>query len=88
MVTPVAIESIGWQYYIVYGTVAACIPVTVYFFYPETMGRNLEEIELMFRESPSVRGTVRFAKSRPIATPGEFLSGKNEKVKHAEMDDV
>ena len=65
MVTPVALDSIGWQYYIVYAVIAACVPVSVYFFFPETMGRNLEEIELIFKESPSVFSTVKFAKNRP-----------------------
>lgn len=72
MVTPVAIDSIGWRYYIVYASIAACIPMTVYFLFPETMGRNLEEIDLMFRQSPSVWSTVRFAKKRPVAMPQEF----------------
>ncbi|KAL7624577.1 hypothetical protein AAE478_006144 [Parahypoxylon ruwenzoriense] len=72
MVTPVAIYTIGWQYYIVFAVVAACIPVSVYFLFPETMGRNLEEIDLMFKQSPSVWDTVRFAETRPIAMPQEF----------------
>jgi hypothetical protein len=29
------------------------------------MGRTLEEIDLIFRESPSALGTVRYAKRRP-----------------------
>ncbi|KAH8879050.1 general substrate transporter [Thozetella sp. PMI_491] len=69
MVTPVAINTIGWGYYIVFAAIGACIPLSVYFFFPETMGRNLEEIDMLFRESPSVMATVRFAKTRRIATP-------------------
>ncbi|GKT40645.1 sugar transporter STL1 [Colletotrichum spaethianum] len=76
MVTPVALNTIGWQYYIVYAVISACIPVSVYFLFPETMGRNLEEIELLFKESPSVFATVKFAKNRPIAMPQEFESDK------------
>lgn len=78
MVTPVAINSIGYQYYIVFAVIAACIPVSVYFLFPETMGRNLEEIDLMFRESPSVWATVKFAKNRPVAMPHEFRDGKDK----------
>lgn len=81
MVTPVAINSIGYQYYIVYAVIAACIPVSVYFLFPETMGRNLEEIDLMFRESPSVWATVKTAKVRPIGLPQEFA---DEKLKDEE----
>ncbi|GME28242.1 Sugar transporter [Neofusicoccum parvum] len=82
MVTPVALANIAWRYYIVYAVIGACIPITVYFFYPETMGRNLEELDLMFRESPSVLATVRFAKKRPIAMPQEFAIEKKGGVEH------
>lgn len=78
MVTPVALNSIHWQYYIVYAVIAACIPVTVYFLFPETMGRNLEEIDLMFRQSPSMWATVKFAKNRPIGMPQEFDTEKTK----------
>lgn len=86
MVTPVAINTIGWQYYIVFGVVAALIPVSVYFLFPETMGRNLEEIELLFKDSPSMWSTVRFAKNRPIAMPQEFMAAK-DKADHLEATD-
>lgn len=86
MVTPVAINTIGWQYYIVFAVISACIPVSVYFLFPETMGRNLEEIELLFKDSPSMWSTVKFAKTRPIAMPQEFVGGK-EKSDHIEGDD-
>ncbi|KAK6851188.1 hypothetical protein PG987_000822 [Apiospora arundinis] len=69
MVTPVAINTIGWQYYIVFAVISACIPVTVFFLFPETMGRNLEEIDMMFKDSPSIWATVQFARNRPIAMP-------------------
>lgn len=88
MVTPVAINNIGYQYYIVYAVIGACIPITAYFLYPETMGRNLEEIELLFRDSPSVWSTVKFAKNRPIAMPQEFISEKDHKAEHAEEEDA
>lgn len=86
MVTPVALNTIGWQYYIVYAVISACIPVSVYFLYPETMGRNLEEIDMLFRESPSVFATVRFAKNRPVAMPQEFETEKpGEKAQYVEQ---
>lgn len=80
MITPVAIETIGWQYYIVFAVIGFCIPVSIYLFYPETMGRNLEEIDMMFRDSPSIWATVKFAKTRPIGMPTEFVQDKS---KHA-----
>lgn len=84
MVTPVAINTIGGRFYIVFACIGACIPLTVYFFFPETMGRNLEEIDMMFKDSPSIRGTVKFAKTRPIAMPQEFIDEPKSSAAHAE----
>lgn len=84
MVTPVAINTIGYQYYIVFAVIAACIPISVVLFFPETMGRNLEEIDLMFKDSPSIWATVRFAKNRPVAMPQEYVGKQSEKSKHLE----
>ncbi|KAL3466994.1 putative sugar transporter [Aspergillus heterothallicus] len=76
MITPVAIDTIGYKYYIVYTCIGACIPLSIYFLYPETMGRSLEEIDLIFRESPSALATVRYAKRRPHLPVTEQLSHK------------
>ncbi|KAI1498603.1 general substrate transporter [Biscogniauxia marginata] len=84
MVTPVAINTIGWQYYIVFAVIAACVPLSVYFLFPETMGRNLEEIDLMFKQSPSAWTTVQFAKNRPIGLPQEFEEKADHKPDHLE----
>jgi hypothetical protein len=47
-VTPIAVTKIGWRYYIVFTCVClASIPI-VYFFYPETSGKTLEEIDMIF----------------------------------------
>jgi VIT1/CCC1 family predicted Fe2+/Mn2+ transporter len=35
MITPVAIKTIGFKYYIVYTCIGAFVPITVYFLYPE-----------------------------------------------------
>ncbi|KAJ5097415.1 Major facilitator superfamily domain general substrate transporter, partial [Penicillium angulare] len=53
MITPVALDTIGYRYYIIYIVISACIPVSVYFFYPETMNCNLEALGHVFRDSRS-----------------------------------
>ena len=37
----------------------------VYFFYPETMGRSLEELEMMFAEQPTIRAIVKESRRKP-----------------------
>ncbi|KAL6703394.1 hypothetical protein ACN47E_009736 [Coniothyrium glycines] len=65
MATPVAIEVIGWRYYIVFLIVSAIVSPTVYFFYPETMGRSLEELEMMFSEGTSIAAIVKESRKPP-----------------------
>ncbi|CAG8039001.1 unnamed protein product [Penicillium salamii] len=44
------------------------------------MGRSLEEIDLIFRESPSVWATVRFANNRPIESMPDLPQDTQAKV--------
>lgn len=47
-VNPIALASAGWRYYIVFVVVLLVMAVTVFFFYPETRGRSLEQIAVIF----------------------------------------
>jgi hypothetical protein len=48
MVTPVMIANIQWGTYLFFAVVNACFIPVIYFFYPETKKRSLEEIDLIF----------------------------------------
>jgi hypothetical protein len=48
MVTPIMISGIGWGTYLFFACVNACFFPIIYFFYPETARRSLEEIDLIF----------------------------------------
>lgn len=65
MITPVAIESIGYKYYILYAILGACIPMLVYFMYPETMGRSLEQMNALFKEHDSIKAIVKASLKQP-----------------------
>lgn len=85
-VTPVAFTDIGYRYFIVYCAInAACVPV-IYFFYPETAGRELEEIDEIFKRSNSIWDPVKVAKSLPKGSLAQFLAedGKFEQAEHVE----
>lgn len=68
MITPVAISSIGYQYYIVYACIGSCVPVLVYLYFPESMGRTLEEMDLVFREQASIRAVVKMSLKAPMSS--------------------
>ena len=91
-ITPVAFASIGYRYFIVYAAInASCVPV-VYFFYPETAGRSLEEIDEIFAASKSWIDPVKVAKRLPKEHLSEFLvhEGKvdAEAVRYENVDEV
>ncbi|KAF2114272.1 general substrate transporter [Lophiotrema nucula] len=48
MVTPIMVANIGWGTYIFFGAVNFLFIPAIYFFYPETSHRSLEEIDLIF----------------------------------------
>lgn len=72
-------DTIGYRYFIVYAVISACIVPLVFFFYPETMGRSLEELEMMFSEQPSIMAIVKESKRKPA--DGElFAAHIREKI--------
>ena len=48
MITPVMVSSIGWGTYLFFACWNAVFIPVMYFFYPETAGRSLEEIDIIF----------------------------------------
>lgn len=76
MVTPVGFASLSWGYYIIFTVIASAIVPTVYFFFPETSGLSLEEIDEFFAECASTRSVVpTFARlRRERAPPSRVMS--------------
>ncbi|EON99026.1 putative hexose transporter protein [Phaeoacremonium minimum UCRPA7] len=54
---PVAMEAIAWKYYIVWCVAIAIHLTLIYFFFPETKGRSLEEVAEVFDGPNAVVGT-------------------------------
>ncbi|RMZ79772.1 hypothetical protein DV738_g3206, partial [Chaetothyriales sp. CBS 135597] len=64
MITPVAFENIKYQTYIIFAVINAGIFPIVYFFYPETAYRSLEEMDAIFQKS-TVWTVVKVADREP-----------------------
>lgn len=47
---PVAFENIAWRTYIVFGVFCVCMFIHVFFMFPETAGKPLEEVTRMFED--------------------------------------
>lgn len=69
MVTPPAFANIGYQTYIIFAVINAFMVPSVYFFYPETAYRSLEEMDEIFQDSATgFKGAfdvVKVAKAKP-----------------------
>ncbi|KAK9371410.1 general substrate transporter [Lipomyces kononenkoae] len=71
-VNPIALAAISWKFYFVYIGCLFSFIFIVYFLFPETKGRTLEEIAIVF--------------DGPDAVPHGYLHDeKNEKVEHEEV---
>lgn len=75
MITPIAFDNIGYKTYLIFAVINAFIVPCVYFFYPETAYRSLEEMDEIFHQSTSVWDVVRVAREKPrrYGKNGELL---------------
>lgn len=73
MVTPVMISNIGWGTYLFFAIVNACFLPIIYFWYPETARRSLEEIDLIFAKGYTEKiSYVRAARELPYLSDEEI----------------
>ncbi|KAJ6028331.1 hypothetical protein N7540_003907 [Penicillium herquei] len=62
--SPVAIEAIGWRYYLIYIVLLAQFGVVAYFFFPETRGCGLEQIADLFESDKFLLGKAKLSPAR------------------------
>lgn len=65
MVTPVAFANIQYRTYIIFAVINAAMVPSVYFFFPETAGRSLEEMDEIFHRTTNPFNCVQIAKELP-----------------------
>ncbi|CAO1639584.1 unnamed protein product [Sympodiomycopsis kandeliae] len=53
-ITPRALESIGWKYYLLFTICCQTNALVIYLFFPETKGRTLEEMDDFFQQTSVV----------------------------------
>ena len=54
-ITPIAINNIGYQTYIIFAVLNACWVPIIYLFFPETKGLELEDIDRLFAKDDEAK---------------------------------
>lgn len=73
MVTPIMVTNIGWGTYLFFAVVNACFIPVIYFFFPETARRSLEEIDIIFAKGHAEGNSyVKASKELPHLQPQEI----------------
>ncbi|RAK88929.1 sugar transporter [Aspergillus costaricaensis CBS 115574] len=73
MITPVMVQHIGWGTYLFFAAWNGLFIPVIWFFYPETAGRSLEEIDLIFAKGyVENMSYVRASKELPKLTDEEI----------------
>jgi len=73
MVTPIMVDKIGWGTYLFFASVNAIFIPIIWFFFPETARRSLEEIDIIFAKGYVEKMSyVRAAEELPHLKPEEI----------------
>ncbi|KAL4763167.1 sugar porter family MFS transporter [Aspergillus foveolatus] len=78
-ITPIGIQNIGWRFWIVWTVLNAVFLPVIYFLYPETANRTLEDIDSYYRSSPPLlvtRDPDAIAAKRPL----KYVQREDEEI--------
>jgi len=75
-VNPIALEAIGWKYYIVFVVVLIIFCITAYLFYPETRGHSLEQMALIFDGEDAAVMEPEKTKERAVSVSHDESAGE------------
>ncbi|KAF7353306.1 Sugar transporter [Mycena sanguinolenta] len=81
-ITPIGIQSLGWKFWIVWTVFNAVFMPVIYFFYPETSNRTLEDLDWYYRDNPSLIVT-RDPDAISSKRPNKFIEIENENLEKA-----
>lgn len=86
-ITPYGIQSLGWQFYIIWTIFNAAFVPMVYFLYPETAGRSLEDIEDYYRHDPPLL-VWRDKEAKRTGRPQQYVDKEAQEVRRNSSADI
>ncbi|KAL5602168.1 hypothetical protein FOBRF1_009701 [Fusarium oxysporum] len=85
-ITPIGIQNLGWRFWIVWTVTNALFLPVIYFLYPETSNRKLEDMDDYFRENPSVM-VIRDNDAIATKRPEKYIQREQEDIQREEAKD-
>lgn len=70
--TPIAFNTMGQRYFLIFASLNAAMAPAIYYLFPETSGRSLEEMDEIFGLSNGVLDVVSCARKLPSRYIGEI----------------
>lgn len=84
-VSPVAFENIGWKFYMVFVSCCVVAAVIMYFTYPDTLNKPLEEVAKLFGDDDLV---ALYSESVPCYAGDEEQCVGSEKGRDDTVEEV
>ncbi|KAI0485311.1 general substrate transporter [Xylariaceae sp. FL0804] len=84
-ITPIGIQNLQWQFYIIWTVTNAVFLPILYLFYPETANRTLEDLDAYYRENPPLI-VVKDADSISVRRPEKFAVAQGRDIEEAAED--
>lgn len=89
MITPVAFKNLGSFTYLIFAATNFLMIPAVYFFFPETSGRSLEEMDIIFSQTPSNQPwkCVEIARTLPKMHASDWKATKEKSLATTEHNE-
>lgn len=71
-VTPLAFNTMGQRYFLIFAGLNVAMTPAIYYLFPETSGRSLEEMDEIFSSSNGILDAVKWARTLPHRCLGEI----------------
>ncbi|CAK7205862.1 hypothetical protein SEUCBS139899_008641 [Sporothrix eucalyptigena] len=81
-ITPIGIQNLGWKFWIVFTVFNAFFMPVIYFFYPETANRTLEDLDEYYRNNPPLIIT-RDPEATMRKRPQRYIDHENQLLEQA-----
>lgn len=85
MFTPSSFKNITWKTYCIYATFCGCMFIHVFFFFPETKGKRLEEIAQIWEEHVPARKSAKWQPHVPLLSDAQLEAKLS--AQHRENDE-